>query len=141
MLIPATQIKSRRLFGLLLGVVFTASGCSRPSAPAAPASQTVGGLTITLSASPAAHTGDNTFVVTLRDAANQAPVGNANVSAAPEMLSPRLPGTNTSGRAQGNGTYTVPIRLGVATRYDVALHVERPGHPAADASFPVEAAQ
>lgn len=98
-------------------------------------------MTITLSASPPAHTGDNTFVVTLKDAASGAPVGNANVTATPEMMSPRLPGTPTSGRAQGNGTYNVPIRLGVATRYVVALHVERTGHPAADASFPVEAAE
>lgn len=133
---------SRTCFPLIvLGVVVTLVGCSHPAAPAAPASQTVGGLSITLSASPPPHTGDNTLVVTLRDAATQAPIGNANVTATPEMLSPRLPGTPTSGRSQGNGVYNVPIRLGVATNYNVALHVERTGQPPADVSFPVEAAQ
>ena len=130
-----------RLRLIALGVAVTLAGCSRPSAPAAPASQTVGGLTITLTASPPPHTGDNTFVVTIRDAATQAPVGNANVTATPEMLSPRLPGTPTSGRSQGNGVYNVPVRLGVATNYNVALHVERTGQPAADVSFPIEAAE
>ena len=133
---------SRTFFGLTaLAVAAALVGCSHPTAPAPPASQTVGGLTITLTASPPPHTGDNTFVVTLRDAATQAPVGSANVTATPEMLSPRLPGTPTSGRSQGNGVYNVPIRLGVATSYSIALHVERTGQPPADVSFPVEAAQ
>ena len=117
------------------------SGCSRPSAPAAPPTQTVGGMAITLSASPPPHTGDNTFVVALKDALSGMPIGNANLTATPQMLSPQMPGAPTSGRAQGNGTYNVPVRLGVATRYDITLHVERTGHPAADVSFPVEAAQ
>ncbi len=99
-------------------------------------------MVITLSASPPAHTGDNTFVVTLNDdSAQKLPIGNANITATPEMLSPRLPGASTSGRAQGNGVYNVPIRLGIATRYNILLRIERTGQPPTDVTFPVEAVQ
>ncbi len=132
---PRSVYRLMLLFPLLL------VGCSRPNAPAAPPTQIADGMDITLTASPPAHTGDNTFVVTLADDATKAPIGNANINATPEMLSPRLPGTSTSGRAQGNGVYNLPVRLGIATRYNIALHIERPGQPATEVSFPVEAVQ
>ncbi len=139
---PTYVTKIRPLQTAVLAVLAAMlAGCFHPSAPAVPPSQTVSGMTITLLAVLPAHTGDNTFVVTLKDVASGAPIGNANLTATPEMMSPRLPGTPTSGRAQGNGMYNVPIRLAVATRYDIVLHVERTGHLAAAASFPVEAAQ
>lgn len=116
-------------------------GCSRTTAPPALPQQTVGSTTITLTSGSLAHTGDNTLAVTLADAATGAPVGNANITVTPEMLSPRLPGSSTTGRAQGNGLYTIPVRLGVASRYNIALKIERPGKTAAEVSFPVEAAQ
>ena len=81
------------------------------------------------------------LAVTLTDAATAGPVGNANITATPEMLSPRLPGASTTGRSQGNGLYTIPVRLGVASRYSIALKIERPGKAAAEVSFPVEASQ
>ena len=81
-------------------------------------------------------------MVTLNDdTTHKAPIGNANITATPEMLSPHLPGASTSGRAQGNGVYNVPIRLGIATRYNIALHIERTGLPPTEVSFPVEAVQ
>ena len=99
-------------------------------------------MVVTLSASPAPHTGDNTFVVTLHNSATNAPIGNANITAIPEMLSPHLPGAPVSGRAQGNGVYFIPVRLGVATRYSLLLHIQRPAWKQADdIAFPVEAAQ
>ena len=103
--------------------------------------QTAGSTIVTLASGGTAHTGDNTLAVTLADAATGAPVGNANITATPEMLSPRMPGASTTGRAQGNGLYTIPVRLGVASRYNITLKIERPGKTAAEVSFPVEAAQ
>ena len=117
------------------------AGCGHPAAPAAPPSRTVSGLVVTLTAGADAHVGDNTFSVTLTDAQTRAPIGNANVTAKPQMLAPQMRGVGTSGRAQGNGLYLIPVRLAVATRYDLSLTVERPGHAAAQVSFPVEAAQ
>ena len=118
------------------------AGCSHPAPPSAAVShKTVGDLAVTLTADPPPHTGDNMFSVTLADSATQVPVGNANITANPEMLSHPKTGSPSSGRAQGNGLYLIPIRLGIATRYDINLHIERPGKPASDVSFPVEAAQ
>ena len=130
-----------KIFCLCLSVLLLA-GCSRPAPPPpSVARKTVGDLAVTLTADPPPHTGDNMFSVTLADAATQAPVGNANITANPEMLSHSGTGSPSSGRAQGNGLYQIPIRLGIATRYDISLHIERPGQPAADVSFPMEAAQ
>ena len=114
------------------------AGCSHP-APAVTAHKTVGDLAVSFTADPPPHVGDNTFRVTVADA--QTPVGNANITADPQMLSQNGTGTKTSGRSQGNGVYQIPVRLGIATRYDLSLHIERPGKPATDVSFPIEAAQ
>lgn len=116
------------------------AGCSHP-APAVTAHKTVGDLAVSFTADPPPHVGDNNFRVTVADAETQAPVGNANITADPEMLSQSGTGTKTSGRSQGNGVYQIPVRLGISTRYDISLHIDRPGRPAADVSFPVEAAQ
>lgn len=116
-------------------------GCSRTAAPQPLTQQTAGSTTVTLTSGSLAHTGDNTLTVTLADSATGAPVGNANITATPEMLSPRLPGASTTGRSQGGGLYNIPVRLGVASRYTIALKIERPGKTAAEVSFPVEAAQ
>ena len=116
------------------------AGCSHPTVPVL-AHKTIGDLAVTFTADPPPHVGDNTFTVTLADAAAHTPVGNANITATPEMLSHSGTGSPSSGRSQGNGLYTIPVRLGIATRYDISLHIERPGEAAADVSFPVEAAQ
>jgi len=117
-------------------------GCSKTPVTAPPFQQTENGMVVTFSSSPAPHTGDNTFVVTIRNSTTDAPIGNANITAIPEMLSPRLPGAPVSGRAQGNGVYNIPVRLGVATRYRLLLHIQRPGWKQADdMAFSVEAAQ
>lgn len=126
---------------LLLWAVLALAGCSQTAAPQVLPRRTAGGTVITLTSGAAAHTGDNTLSFTLADAASGAPVGNANITATPEMLSPRMAGASTTGRSQGNGLYTIPVRLGVASRYSVALKVERPGKAAGEASFIVEAAQ
>ena len=96
-------------------------------------------MTLTSTLSP--HTGDNTLTVRVVDAKTQAPVGNANLTASPEMLSPRTPGAVTSGRAQGDGVYTIPVRLAIPSRYDIDLKIERPGQPPASVTFPVEASE
>lgn len=119
---------------------FLMTGCSHP-APSTPPHQTVDGLLVTLTSGDTPHTGDNTVTLTLADAATGTPVGNANISATPDMRSPVMRGVSTSGRAQGNGVYTLPVRLAVATKYQLTLHIERPGHAAAEAEFPIEAVQ
>lgn len=127
--------------GLLWPVCFLLlAGCSHP-APTVTAHKIVGDLAVSFTADPPPHVGDNTFRVTVADAETQALVGNANITADPQMLSQNGTGTKTSGRSQGNGAYLLPVRLGIATRYDISLHIERPGKPAADVSFPIEAAQ
>ncbi len=121
-----------------------AAGCGgHPVSPAPPAAaQTSQGLSATLTTTPAPpHTGDDTLVFTLSDAATHAPVGDANVSAVAQMLSPRLPGSAVTGRAQGNGVYQIPMRLSIATRYSVQVQVQRIAHPSATFTFPLEARQ
>ncbi len=130
----------RRAF-VFLTLAAMLTGCAHMNTPLALPRQTAGDTLITLTSGAPAHTGDNTLGVTLADAATGAPVGNANITATPEMLSPRLPGSSTTGRAQGNGFYTIPVRLGVASRYSITLKIERPGKAAAEAAFVVEASQ
>ncbi len=115
------------------------TGCSHPAAPLPPLTETAGGVSVTLTSTRTPHTGDNTLTVRVVDAKTKAPVGNANLSATPQMLAPNLPGAVTSGRAQGDGVYTIPVRLAIASRYDIDLKIERPGQPAASVTFPVEA--
>ena len=121
-------------------LAFLLAGCSKPIAPSV-SHKTVGDLAVSFTAATAPHVGDNSFQVALADLATQSPVGNANITANPEMLSQNGTGSQTSGRSQGNGMYLIPVRLGIATRYDISLKIERPGKPAAEVSFPVEAAQ
>ena len=120
--------------------VLLLAGCSKPAPPAV-AHKGVGDLSVTLTAGSPPHIGDNTFSVTLVNSYTQAPIENAGITATPEMLSRSGAGSPSHGQPQGNGLYQVPIRLGVATRYDINLHIERPGSPAADVSFPVKASQ
>ena len=88
---------------------------------------------------PPPHTGDDTLNLTLTDASG-APVGDANVTVTPNMLAPREPGQSNSGRAQGNGLYQVPMRLPIATQYDLRVQIEqRNGRPPVTVSFPLEA--
>ncbi len=132
------------LGGLCAALALFSSGCApRPAPPpaaAAPLAQN--GVSATLASTPSPpHTGDDTLILTLTDTQTGAPIGDANVSASAAMLSPRLPGTPVTGRAQGNGVYQVPVRLGIATKYTVQVLVQRPGHPTAVFSFPLEAQQ
>ena len=132
-----------RAHGLLLAAALLA-GCAPKATPSVrPATQTVGGLTVqmTVTAPAPPHTGDDTLNLTITSAAG-APVGDANVTATPDMLAPREPGQSNSGRAQGNGLYQVPMRLPIATRYDVEVQIQqRDGQPPVTVSFPLEAAQ
>lgn len=132
-----------RLFALpLLCSLFFLSGCSRKQSVTVPAQQFVNGMVITL-ASPAPHMGDNTISIMLADSGSTppSPIGNANITAIAEMISPRLPGSEISGRAQGNGLYNIPLRLGIATRYKLTLHIARPGRTQTTVIFPLEAAE
>jgi|GEM_PF-1381067 len=124
----------------LLCAALLLAGCSKPAGPVV-LHKTVGDLAVTFTADPPPHIGDNSFRVLVADTVSSAPVGNANITVDPEMLSHIGTGTKTSGRSQGNGAYLLPVRLGIATRYDISLHIERPGKPAADVSFPIEAVQ
>ena len=120
------------------------AGCSpRAAPPAAPSTQTAGGLTVQMTTTPAPpHTGDDTLNLILTDSANGTPVGDANVTATTDMLSPREPGQSNSGRAQGNGLYQVPMRLPIATKYEVQVQIERRGgQPPVSVMFPLEATQ
>lgn len=128
------------LLPALLAIVLL-SGCSHTATTTAkPSVQTIGGMTVALTTSPAPpHSGEDTLIVTLTDAQTNAPIGNANVTATAAMVAPHTPGAQVSGRSQGNGVYNAPVQLGIATRYEVKLHIERPGQPPVDVLFPLEA--
>lgn len=85
-----------------------------------------------------AHTGDDTLIITLTDAGTGKPIGDANVTASAESLSPRLPGPDVTGRAQGNGLYNVPVVLAVVSAYQVQVLAERPGYPTGTFSFSID---
>ena len=134
----------RQSFFFLTATIFVLlfGGCSQSTTPATPTVQVANGMAITLTTTPTPpHTGDDTLIVTMMDAASHDPIGNANVTATPVMQSPRMRGTNVSGRAQGNGRYEIPVRFAIATRYEISLHIERTGKPPTNVTFPLEAQQ
>lgn len=139
--VPNFRLPRTGAGGLLLLLGLLMAGCSHPAAPPPPLTRTDGGVLVTLTSTRTPHTGDNTLTVRVVDARTQAPVGNANLTVTPQMLAPNLPGAATSGRAQGDGVYTIPVRLAIASRYDIDLKVERPGQPPARVTFPVEASE
>ncbi len=120
-------------------------GCSEPVPPAgtfnkAPvAHKTIGDLAVTLTANAPLHVGDNMLRVTLADAVTQAPIDGASMTASAEQL-PAAAGGASAGRGLGNGVYQVSVHLSAAGRYEINLHVARPAAPAADVSFPLQAA-
>ena len=129
---------------LIPGTILLLAGCSpKPATPVKSTTQTASGLTIQMTTNPAPpHTGDNILNLTLTDSATGAPVGDANITATPNMLAPREPGQSNSGRAQGNGDYQVPLRLPIATQYDLQVEItRRGGQSPITVSFPIEATQ
>lgn len=127
-------------FGAFLAL---SAGCSRTPRPPAPATaQTVGDVRATLATVPSPpSTGDNTLIVTLTDPATGAPIGDANLTVKTVSLAPRLPGAVTTGRAQGNGVYNIPVRLAIASSYQIELQVQRIGRPPVTFTFPLSATQ
>lgn len=117
------------------------TGCTKSTAPAAPTTQTVAGMSITVTPPSPPHTGDDTVVLTLTDAATGEPVGNANITAEADAQAPRLKGASVSGRAQGNGRYEIPVRLPVVSNYEVLVTIQRVGRPAVQFSFPLDVEQ
>lgn len=131
----------RRIAGA--AVLLALAGCSpRATMPPQPASQTVSGLTVQMTTPQTPHSGDNTLNLTLTDAATNMPVPDANVTCTPNMLAPRGTFEAVSGRSQGNGVYQVPVRLPIATRYELQFDITRRGGlPPVTVSFPLEATQ
>lgn len=131
---PLNSLSLLVVLGLLL------PGCAHTHTSPSTAQQTTGGMVVTLNTN-LPHTGDNTITITVFDANTKSPIGNANITATAEMVSPRLPGTQVSGRAQGNGLYSIPVRFGVATRYNLTVHIQRPGQSLVTVVFPLDAAE
>ena len=118
------------------------TGCGRNAPPPAPTVQTLGDVRASLTTIPATpHTGDDTLVVTLANASTNLPIGDANLTAKTVSLAPRLPGVPTTGRAQGNGVYDIPVRLAIASTYQVELTVQRVGLAPQTFVFPLNVAQ
>ncbi|BDI30686.1 hypothetical protein CCAX7_27370 [Capsulimonas corticalis] len=130
----------RSIFVLTLACAALLAGCSKPPADVARAEQTSGDLHVEFSTNPAPpHSGLDTIILTVTDAASGAPVGDANITGSAAMVSPKMPGSSASGRSQGNGRYEIPLTLPVATKYEIKVHIERPQKPAVDVAFPIEA--
>jgi hypothetical protein len=122
-----------------LAATLIIAGCSDKVAGPQRQIQIVQGVTIAASIRPglpqdsssastndAAQTGDNTLIVQLNDATSNAPIPDANVTAAPSTDLINMQGTE-SGRSQGNGIYYIPIRFGVPDKYMVTVNVQRTG--------------
>jgi hypothetical protein len=136
-LMPLMSFQSAACLAVSVSLLLT--GCSRSETPVAAVTQSSQGITATFSTYPSpAHTGDDTLIIMLKNAATQQPIGDANVTASAESLSPRLPGPSVSGRAQGNGLYNVPVVLGVASSYQIHVDAQRPGFATATFLFPVD---
>jgi hypothetical protein len=121
------------------GLVFAAVGGCAPEKPSPPMEQTGGGLAIGLSTTPSPpHTGDDVVDLHVTDQSTNAPIGDANVTVEAESVTPRLPGSPVSGRAQGNGVYQAPVVLPIQTEYDILVQVARPGKPAANVTFRID---
>lgn len=118
-------------------------GCSHNGpTPAAPVMQTIGDIRASLATVPTEpHTGDDTLVVTLTDPSTNTSIGDANLTAQTVSLAPRLPGVPTTGRAQGNGIYNIPVRFAIASSYRVELQVQRVGRPPVTFTFPLNIGQ
>lgn len=130
----------RSVFVAALACAILSAGCSKPAAAPPPPAQTVGDLHVefTTEQKPP-HTGLDTIILDLSDAATGAPIGNANVTGSAAMVSPKMPGASVSGRAQGNGRYQIPLNLPVATKYDIKVRIERPQKPTLNVTFRTEA--
>ena len=130
----------RTLSAILYGAIALAlAGCS--SKVTGPQTQSATGQTVAITvsvrpglpqdsgyatANASAQTGDNTLIVNIHDLNTNAPIADANVTAAPSSSLIDQQATE-SGRSQGNGVYWVPIRFGVPDDYKVEVDVQRPG--------------
>jgi hypothetical protein len=134
---------------LLLGLV--SFGCSPKVTGSQHQSREAGGVLVAVSVRPGlpqdsetavnatgAQVGDNTLTVELRDDKTNAPIGDANVTAAPasDLVGQQR---GESGRSQGNGIYLVPIRFGVPDKYTVIVTIDRPGRSETSAQFSITA--
>jgi hypothetical protein len=144
----------RKAYLLAALSLLLAAGCSHPTNQKLTQTQQNGGLTVTMSVIPdstganennagagAPHSGDNTVVLDITTTATGLPVEGANITATADMLAPKIAGLQVSGRSRGNGRYEVPIRLGIAAKYDVHVQVVQQGRSPVDFVFPIEAWQ
>lgn len=117
------------------------TGCSRPQHTSKTVTKSAGDINVSMTVIPwPPHSGDDTVVVTLQDSVSGTPIDNANIVATAVMTSPKLPGSNITGRFRGQGSYEIPVRL-VATTYDLNIRIERPQKSPVQTSFPLEAWQ
>ena len=113
-------------------------GCGNQTPAKTEMTQSSGDLQVSLIADPPIHSGDNDAVVIgIHEVNGGAPVNDAIVVATPNMTSPRLPGSPSSGRYHGDGQYVTPLRVVIAS-YSLAVHIERTGKPAVDVTFPLD---
>ena len=127
--------------------LFATVGCSHPAEQKPTQTQVSSGLSVTMttvgatSATAPPHSGDNVVTLDIADAASGQPVDGANITATADMLAPRIAGQAVSGRSKGRGRYEVPIRLGIAAKYDLRVDVTPRGQPTVSFVFPIEAWQ
>lgn len=137
------RIMKRFITWMVCVGVLLLTGCARrPPPTAAPTVQTQGDLRAALATEPSPpHTGDDTLIITLANPTTNQPIGDANLTALTVSQSPRLPGVPTTGRAQGNGVYNIPVRFAIASAYRVELTVQRVGRAPVTFSFPLDVPQ
>jgi len=146
----ATVHTPRRHFrtaGLAAFFLAFAAGCSHPTGQKTIQTQTVSGISVTMtnegstSVEAPPHSGDNVVVLDITDTATGQALNGANITATADMLAPRIAGQAVSGRSKGRGRYEVPIRLGIAAKYDLRVDVTPRGKSTVNFVFPIEAWQ
>jgi hypothetical protein len=128
--------------GLLAVAALAAAGCSHPTNQKTIQTQQNSGLTVTMTTVPSPpHSGDDTIDLDVTTTATGLPLEGANITATADMLAPKIAGSQVSGRSRGNGRYEVPVRLGIAAKYDVHVQIVQQGQAPVDFVFPIEAWQ
>jgi hypothetical protein len=129
----------KRTLPLLLILPFLIAGCSKKPSKIGTLSSDNNGLHIELTSLPdPPQAGSDTFTIKVSESASGAAVVNANVtvSAFNKLANG---GDRETGRSQGDGTYSVPINLGIADKYTLDVQVQRPGHDDSYTQFKVDA--
>lgn len=101
--------------------------------------QKAGDLTVALSFQPSPpKVGEDQLLFTITDTSGS-PVKGATVQIKSEMSAMSMGGPSGTAKDQGNGTYSMPLTMGMGGAWRITASVTAPGKPAINAVFNVKA--